>query len=1059
MFDFYIPILPDSYLSNSVITTVWVGVLVVSFFNLRFGWIFTGLVVPGYLTPLLLIKPISVVVILFESVLTYQIIYILSEVASKHKLWTNMFGRDRFFALLLVSVGVRLFFDGFALGWLNYYSVKYLEVNLDVQDSLHSFGLIVVALIANHLWKPKLYNGLFQLFVTIGITFLIIKYFFIAHTNFSLSNIGYLYEDIAGSILASPKSYIILLTTAFIASRMNLFYGWEFNGILVPSLLALQWYQPTKILIFFGEAYIILLIAKILLSIPFFKEKGFEGSQKFVFFFTINFFYKILLSFFVVYFFPNDKVSDYFGFGYIISTLIAIKIHDKISMPLFTRATLQTSIVSIAIATVIGYFLVYVPDSDFFSPPKEEITTKWEDVEKSDEELLVFLERNKVKLYGETKTSFSSPPTIYQLQLFKKALNLIKKDFQKNRYEIVTLLSFLNYNISLIQNRYLVLHQKKGFYGWGMYVINLDVDKGLAVEVPFPLSASNLLESSLVVFKQTNSKTLAISGVPLIINKKMIKSKANSYDTFYHTFHKNFTQNNIIQIQALTKKQEKEFFKDRDIRPTLFVKGFLPKELSLTKLQRYLPNLEIKWENGFEDTTQRKTTVNGFTELYLNPYHRELLLSSNFYLRKNLKEDASIDSIEGLLQAWILEKKIEISKKGTESYVPPTDEELIFFDNTIFTPLYHLLKKWENRELNKKELKQELLPISFALKAMGYNLTLYKDIEKNKEYIILNEIGNLSKKHRGTFIFTLGKTKNIIIEAPRPFFESYTFEYALEIYAKTNSKALILSGTHPLTNSDRSADMMLFKNRKSIFNLLSQVFYRESQEESISTLQIRGMQYFSKIQSDVAILAFNKIFTKEEYLSKEDKFMYNYLKENIPLKINDGNIYSAGYHASTPQSLYLSQSKNDSFMVLWLPSFIRSQYQQLATNYIKIEPFRALEVPIEEEYFTNLSIPIYQECIDNEIYKHILHYISTRDIIELENFKNRKNISLKLLIDKQNKQPYLLIKKENKLIGVVKINAQPPFIINHFETSLSNSLKKFYLNSSSLLKVSSVCEK
>ncbi|MDQ7047550.1 MAG: poly-gamma-glutamate biosynthesis protein PgsC/CapC [Sulfurovum sp.] len=223
MFDIYLPILPASYLSHSVVTTVWIGIMVVAFFNLRFGWVFTGLIVPGYLTPLLLIKPLSVVVIFFESVLTYQLIYLISEVASRHSLWTNFFGRDRFFALLLGSVAVRLFFDGWALPWLTHYSISTYGVNLDVQDSLHSFGLIIVALIANYLWKPKLISGLFQLVITLGITYIIVRYILIEYTNFSLSNIGYLYEDIAGSILASPKSYIILLVTAFVASRMNLF--------------------------------------------------------------------------------------------------------------------------------------------------------------------------------------------------------------------------------------------------------------------------------------------------------------------------------------------------------------------------------------------------------------------------------------------------------------------------------------------------------------------------------------------------------------------------------------------------------------------------------------------------------------------------------------------------------------------------------------------------------------------------------------------------------------------------------------------------------------------
>ena len=94
MTELYLPILPSSYLSYSVITTVLIGIWVVVFFNLRFGWIFSGLIVPGYLTPLLLIKPLSVGVIIFEAIVVYLLVYVISDVAAKRGLWTNFFGRD-----------------------------------------------------------------------------------------------------------------------------------------------------------------------------------------------------------------------------------------------------------------------------------------------------------------------------------------------------------------------------------------------------------------------------------------------------------------------------------------------------------------------------------------------------------------------------------------------------------------------------------------------------------------------------------------------------------------------------------------------------------------------------------------------------------------------------------------------------------------------------------------------------------------------------------------------------------------------------------------------------
>ena len=37
---------------------------------------------------------------------------------------------------------------------------------------------------------------------------------------------------------------------------MNVRYGWDFSGILIPALIALQWYQLTKIVTSFLEAIV-----------------------------------------------------------------------------------------------------------------------------------------------------------------------------------------------------------------------------------------------------------------------------------------------------------------------------------------------------------------------------------------------------------------------------------------------------------------------------------------------------------------------------------------------------------------------------------------------------------------------------------------------------------------------------------------------------------------------------------------------------------------------------------------------------------------------------------
>ena len=274
-----LPIFPEGALTSSVITTVWVGVFVLAFFNLRFGWVMSGLVVPGYVVPLLVLRPFAAGVIVVEAVLTYLIAYFFSERFSRGR-YNALFGRDRFMALILASIAVRLTFDGWLLPQAAEWLSRRYDWQFDWHSNLQSFGLVVISLMANQFWKPGLARGLIAAAVTIGLTWLIVRYGLMEFTNFRLSGVTYVYEGLASSILASPKAYIILVLTAFIASQMNVRYGWDFSGILIPALIALQWYQPTKVLSSIVEAGVIYLLAIAVMKLPFCQhdDRGFAQA-------------------------------------------------------------------------------------------------------------------------------------------------------------------------------------------------------------------------------------------------------------------------------------------------------------------------------------------------------------------------------------------------------------------------------------------------------------------------------------------------------------------------------------------------------------------------------------------------------------------------------------------------------------------------------------------------------------------------------------------------------------------------------------------------------------
>ncbi|MCK7505010.1 MAG: poly-gamma-glutamate biosynthesis protein PgsC/CapC [Desulfobacterales bacterium] len=122
---------------------------------------------------------------------------------------------------------------------------------------------------------------------------------------------------------------------------MNLRYGWEFNGILVPSLVTLLWYNPQKVAVTFIESFIVLQLAVLVLRTPLFRTATIEGIRKILLFFHVSFAYKFALAYLMLWLTPETKITDFFGFGYLIPTLIAIKMHDTEAVARTMRVTVR----------------------------------------------------------------------------------------------------------------------------------------------------------------------------------------------------------------------------------------------------------------------------------------------------------------------------------------------------------------------------------------------------------------------------------------------------------------------------------------------------------------------------------------------------------------------------------------------------------------------------------------------------------------------------------------------------------------------------------------------
>ncbi|MCB9743370.1 MAG: poly-gamma-glutamate biosynthesis protein PgsC/CapC [Alphaproteobacteria bacterium] len=340
---------PPSSLDSSILTSVLLGLFVVWLFQEAFGWGFSGLVIPGYLASILVIQPLTGAVVVGEAVVTWAIVEALSERVPSWWPWTRLFGRDRFFNILLVSVAVRLALEGGG-----FESIAALT-GVAPDEDLHSIGLVLVPLIANALWRSGLMRGVPRLGIPLLITWAILEWGFLRYTNLSLSNFELTYEDLALDFNGSARAYILLLVGAALASNLNLRWGWDFGGIIIPGLLTLLWLEPGKIASTLGEAMLISVMYRGALKLPVLRGLELTGGRPLVLCFTMAYLLKFATGWLVPGIWPGLRPTELFGFGYLLPTLVALRIVKYRDALHVIIPCLVTSFVGFLLASGLGY--------------------------------------------------------------------------------------------------------------------------------------------------------------------------------------------------------------------------------------------------------------------------------------------------------------------------------------------------------------------------------------------------------------------------------------------------------------------------------------------------------------------------------------------------------------------------------------------------------------------------------------------------------------------------------------------------------------------------------
>lgn len=903
-----------SGLGQSVITTVWVGIAVVCFFNLRFGFPLTGLVVPGYLVPLLIVSPTSAAVIIIEAFVVYFVMRLSAKTVMERLGYAEMFGRDRFFAIILISILVRVVMD--TLFWPSIANILgSWDITFDYSAQLYSLGLVIIALTANVMWNGGFRYGLKVTLLQILFTYLLVRYILMPFTNFSIANLAIMYEDVAASIVAAPKAYIILVITAFIASRANLKYGWEFNGIMLPALLALQLMQPSKLLTSFIETAVILLLGTLLLHYTRLKNANFEGARLLLFFFNLGFAYKLLLNYFVIHYFPTLKVTDTFAFGYMLSTLLALKIYQKNALGLIIRATFQTSIVGGFTAIFIGFVIMFVP-SLFVSEQFKSLQSYAEIQDLSQQ-----LSEYKSHLYtdSENRVEISQYQQTQNLHAFKGAIRILNRDRSdpQNIQQAQALLLKLDFSLRQ-DDEYIYIQDTRRYAIRGLFVLNKEVNSSLLLAVPHPSTERIASDSSPLLMQHLNANALVLgTRATPSFNAESTSQQSN----FYWAFISALENENIMQLRSVNTRTS-ALLETGPFGATgqFWIYNRIPSGLSQSTLTDFLGFTQSNFGLLNNLSLPSQNFSGRLVEIFIDTSAYTTLLSK-IALTTQLNQ-APITQIESSLEQEIIAFIPKITAKGSRHFQSLSDNEAALWEFEILRPLYSISDELAGEEITSDTLNQ-LNKINNIARMVGYQLSLL-NTQKGR-YLKISPIDEQQyyQLGQGLYFIHLDQTNLLNIQVPRPLYESNTIQFASHLYQKSDAKLLLIAGAHPFASEE--ANVMAAANVKTLFNVVHQSALRHYQQTGMLNLQIRSHSAPSNVRPSALAFQYTQPHPRHKHSLNK---ISDALKElGVEHQIVLGQIATRGLELGTsPQTGYQIFSPSSSLATLWLASDFKQHF-------------------------------------------------------------------------------------------------------------------------------------
>ncbi len=893
-------LLPPHGLDQSMSLAVLVGVLFLHAMTETYGWVFVGLVVPGYLASVICIAPQAAVAVSIEALLTYGLAAVLSNGLSITGVWSRFFGRDRFFLIVLASVFVRqtceLWLLPAGLRWID----ESFGTTLLLDSQYSSIGLVLVPLTANVLWKVGLVKGGKQLAIPTLLTLAVLKLVLLPYTNLSYSSLALTFEDVALDFLGSPKAYIILLVTGYLASRFNLLYGWDYNGILVPSLLALTWFEPLRLLSTVGDCLLQFMVAKLVLSLPGIRSVNLEGPRKTTFVFLIAFLLKYAAGWGLMVPLPGLRVTDLFGFGYILPTLLAVKMLQKKTIGRVLLPALMSSFLGFAAASVIGFFLdLWVPP---LPPPPSVLTANLVPVPTA----VLLRDAEAVTALASTRTrrdaTGSAPLEVMfgaraRYAALWASLDRWLDDGQDRipfdlRGQLAPLgLSLRRIDIALQERPTYALFdaseplsERKG---WDIAVLRVGA-AGSVLEVPRPWSERAASEASADLCATIDCSVILLSGADTALSGVTSGDATHSESSAFSIAHAALSERTIVQLRVAPPGRGAE----------LFMRTEVPDAVS--QMLAWAGASAVGWRMPPE------------TPLQWNALQRFALLSvPEARLHERALSDqpavADLPDLEATLQARYAVQ----DDRGTEYAL--SESELVYLGEEV-------VPRWLEAAVSPQEHAQELAQL--ATENLG--LKAYR-LPSDHAWLVIDPgdaRGGLS------MLIREGRAREIALAVPRPQRELGTWEIGLAWWRESQARLLLIGG------APSSSDPASLQGSSQVPIAIRAAYLgmqrHARQDPGAAVLVVRGLAAWRALPDDVIIgLRRQLLFDEHEPTALRELLSPTGGLSSVgaETRIVDGSPELVGLGGEHDPIVRLADTLGGRAAVLWVASRVRDRYR------------------------------------------------------------------------------------------------------------------------------------